>query len=162
MRFVRGVERSGLSCIDFPSLPTSKLWVNFAQSTRKWKRMCSFEKSILYPHENEEFARKLTGGSYNFCNSSYSHISTASLLRIRLIWCDPYLAVKNFSRRSLTSPFSVKLTLKPCRPGDRSQSFIVSTPHCILNFRGFLLALFHLFSPSFMDGSVSPAESENK
>lgn len=71
------------------------------------------------------------GGSNSFCSSSYSHISTASRFRIRLIWCDPYLAVRNFSRRSFTSPFSVKLTLRPVRPGDRSQSFMVSTPHCI-------------------------------
>lgn len=71
------------------------------------------------------------GGSNSFCSSSYSHISTASRFRIRLIWCDPYLAVRNFSRRSFTSPFSVKLTLSPVRPGDRSQSFMVSTPHCI-------------------------------
>lgn len=78
------------------------------------------------------------------CNSSYNHISTASLFRMRLIWCDPYFAVKNFSRRSFTSPFSVKLTLRPCRPGDLSQSFIVSTPHCILNFRVFFFRLFHL------------------
>lgn len=86
----------------------------------------------------------LTGGSKSFCSSSYSHISTARRFRIRLIWCDPYLAVRNFSRRSLTSPFSVKFTLKPCRPGDLSQSFIVSTPHCMFNFRGvsFILAAF--------------------
>lgn len=71
------------------------------------------------------------GGSYSFCSSSYSHISTASRFRMRLIWCDPYLAVRNFSRRSFTSPFSVKLTRSPVRPGDRSQSFMVSTPHCI-------------------------------
>lgn len=72
------------------------------------------------------------GGSNSFCSSSYSHISTASRFRIRLIWCDPYLAVRNFSRRSLTSPFSVKLTRSPVRPGDRSQSFMVSTPHCMI------------------------------
>lgn len=71
------------------------------------------------------------GGSYSFCSSSYSHISTASRFRMRLIWCEPYLAVRNFSRRSFTSPFSVKLTRSPVRPGDRSQSFMVSTPHCI-------------------------------
>lgn len=71
------------------------------------------------------------GGSNSFCSSSYNHISTASRFRIRLIWCDPYLAVRNFSRRSFTSPFSVKLTRRPVRPGDRSQSFMVSTPHCI-------------------------------
>lgn len=71
------------------------------------------------------------GGSNSFCSSSYSHISTASRFRIRLIWCEPYLAVRNFSRRSFTSPFSVKLTRSPVRPGDRSQSFMVSTPHCI-------------------------------
>lgn len=71
------------------------------------------------------------GGSYSFCSSSYSHISTASRFRMRLIWCEPYLAVRNFSRRSFTSPFSVKLTRSPVRPGERSQSFMVSTPHCI-------------------------------
>lgn len=71
------------------------------------------------------------GGSNSFCSSSYSHISTASRFRMRLIWCEPYFAVRNFSRRSFTSPFSLKLTLSPVRPGDRSQSFIVSTPHCI-------------------------------
>jgi hypothetical protein len=73
----------------------------------------------------------LTGGSNSFCSSSYNHISTANRFLIKLIWCDPYLAVKNFSLLSLTSPFSVKLTRSPVRPGDRSQSFIVSTPHCI-------------------------------
>uniref|UniRef100_A0A182MJM5 Uncharacterized protein n=1 Tax=Anopheles culicifacies TaxID=139723 RepID=A0A182MJM5_9DIPT len=75
---------------------------------------------------------RLTGGSNSFCSSSYSHISTASRFRIRLIWCEPYFAVRNFSRRSFTSPFSVKLTRSPVRPGERSQSFMVSTPHCMI------------------------------
>lgn len=74
----------------------------------------------------------LTGGSKSFCNSSYSHISTANRFRIKLIWCDPYLAVRNFSRRSFTaSPFSVKFTRKFVRFGDRSQSFIDCKLHCI-------------------------------
>lgn len=74
----------------------------------------------------------LTGGSKSFCSSSYNHISTAKRLRIRLIWCEPYLAVRNFSRRSFTSaPFSLKLTRRLVRFGDRSQSFICSRPHCI-------------------------------
>lgn len=76
---------------------------------------------------------KLTGGSNSFWSSSYSHISTAKRFRIKLIWCDPYLAVRNFSRRSLTaSPFSVKLTRRFVRLGDRSQSLSDSSPHCIL------------------------------
>lgn len=84
------------------------------------------------------------GGSYSFCSSSYSHISTASRFRMRLIWCEPYLAVRNFSRRSFTSPFSVKLTRSPVRPGDLSQSFMVSTPHCIVAPSGARLLLVHL------------------
>lgn len=83
----------------------------------------------------------LTGGSNSFCSSSYSHISTAKRFRIKLIWCEPYLAVRNFSRRSLTaSPFSLKFTRKFVRFGDRSQSLIDSNPHCILN--RFLFSLF--------------------
>lgn len=74
----------------------------------------------------------LTGGSNSFWSSSYSHISTAKRFRIKLIWCDPYLAVRNFSRRSFTaSPFSVKFTRKFVRFGDRSQSLIDCKLHCI-------------------------------
>lgn len=69
----------------------------------------------------------------SFSSSSYIHISTANRLRIRAIWCAPYLAVRNFSRLSLTaSPFSLKLTRSAARFGDRSQSFIDVKPHCIM------------------------------
>lgn len=55
----------------------------------------------------------LTATMHNSCIFSYSHNSTASRFRIKLIWCEPYLAVRNFSRRSLTLSFSVNFTRRP-------------------------------------------------
>lgn len=99
----------------------------------------TFRFRLSHPHSsgivnyaNKTTIHSLTGGSKSFCNSSYNHISTANRFLIKLIWCDPYLAVRNFSRRSLTSPLSLKFTLNPVRFGDRSQSFSVSTPQCIV------------------------------
>lgn len=92
-------------------------------------------QSLLIDHTIVKFVWifTLTGGSNSFWSSSYNHISTAKRFRIKLIWCDPYFAVRNFSRRSLTaSPFSVKFTRKLVLLGDLSQSFSDCKLHCIL------------------------------
>lgn len=127
----RVFARSSRSLINFDMSCGGRLHVD--SKLNKWDLLMSSVSMSRISSISTSIAS--VGGSNSFCSSSYSHISTASRFRMRLIWCEPYFAVRNFSRRSFTSPFSVKLTLSPVRPGDRSQSFMVSTPHCIVSLQ---------------------------